>query len=116
MSMMRHRSSQFVGGGLVQLLTGHWRTSWALELEPLDAPHLHDAAAAAGDSEAGFMPSLTMQGQAEVLVTIETSRWGMELDYYDLTYRLFKLIDSRLGRIRFIQGTPRDWWSPFRSR
>jgi hypothetical protein len=70
-----------------------------LELESLDATHLHDAAAAAGDSEAGFMPSLTMQGQAEVLMTLETSRWGMELDYYDLTYRLFKLIDSRLAKL-----------------
>jgi len=53
------------------------------------------------------MPSLTIQGQAEVLVTIETSRWGMELDYDDLTYRLFKLIDSQLGRIRFIARAAR---------
>src|SRR5260221_8136694 len=99
-------------GELVQLPNGHWRTSWALELDSLDATHLHDVAAAAGDSEAGFMPSLTIQGQAEVLVTIETSRWGMELDYDDLTYRLVKLIYSPLSPIRVIQGITPGLWRP----
>lgn len=102
-------------GDLAQLPDGHWLTSWVIELESLDLTNLAEVAARATDPAAGFTPTLAPQGEANLLVTIETSRWGMEVDYYGLTYRLFTLIDSQLGRIRFIQGTPREWRNPFRS-
>ena len=100
-------------GELARLPDGHWLTSWKIELESLDLTNLAEVAASATNPEAGFTPTLTPQGDANLLVTIETSRWGMEDDYYGLTYRLFRLIDSQLGRIRFIQGDPRNWRNPF---
>ena len=102
-------------GERVQLPDGHWRTTWTIDMETLDMAGLGDVASLAADAEAGFTPRLRATGPVELLVTVDTTRWGMELDYYDLTYRLFKRIDARLGRIRLIQGTPREWWKPFRS-
>lgn len=102
-------------GALVQLSEGHWRTTWEIELEALDVTGLDEVASGAADAEAGFTPRLSARGSVDLLVTVDTTRWAMELDYYDLTYRLFKVIDARLGRIRRIQGTPREWWRPFRS-
>lgn len=100
-------------GEVVQLPDGHWRTTWTIELESPTSVDLAEITAMAADAEAGFTPRLSLQGTAELLVTIDTTRWGLEDDYYGLTYRLFKLIDAELGRIRFIQGSPREWWSPF---
>jgi len=100
-------------GELAQLPDGRWLTSWTIELESLDLTNLADVVARATNLEAGFTPTLTPYGQANFLVTIETSRWGMESDYYGLTYQLFRLIDSQLGRVRFIQGAPRNWRYPF---
>ncbi|HEX6800616.1 MAG TPA: hypothetical protein VF116_23085 [Ktedonobacterales bacterium] len=100
-------------GELTQLPNGHWRTTWQIALESLDATRVEDVAATATHRDAGFAVELTPHGQSDLMVTIDTSRWGQEVDYYGLTYELFRLIDSRLGRIRFIQGSPREWWSPF---
>lgn len=102
-------------GEVAQLPDGHWQTTWNIEMETLDAAGLDEVAAMAADAEAGFTPRLSAPGPMELLVTVDTTRWGMEVDYYGLTYRLFKLIDERLGRIRLIQGTPREWRNPFRS-
>lgn len=100
-------------GNRTQLPDGHWRTTWSIDMETLDATGLDEVASLAADTEAGFTPRLSAQGPDELLVIIDTTRWAMEVDYYGLTYRLFKLIDARLGHIRHIQGTPREWWSPF---
>lgn len=101
-------------GTLTQLPDGHWETTWDIEQESLDTTQLADVATAAADAEAGFTPRFTLRGETDLLVTVETVRWGMEVDYYGLTYRLCRLIDSQLGRIRLIQGTPREWRNPFR--
>jgi hypothetical protein len=102
-------------GKLEQLPNGHWLTTWEIELETLDATLLAEVATAAADPDAGFTPRFIPQEQGNLVVTVETSRWGMEVDYYGLTYQLFRLIDSRVGRIRLIQGTPREWRNPFLS-
>jgi hypothetical protein len=103
-------------GRLAQLPDGRWLTTWQIELEALDATQLQEVAAEAADPEAGFTARLAMQGRTDLVVTIVTRRWGMEVDYYGLTYRLFRLIDARVGRIRLLQGSPREWWSIFRSK
>ncbi len=101
-------------GDVRQLPTGHWLTSWLIELDAADASQLSAVAEAARDDRAGFYPQLTLGEPLMLEVEAETTHWSMELDYYELTYRLFTLIDSRIGRIRTIQGAPRDWWRPFR--
>jgi hypothetical protein len=102
-------------GEVSELPNGHWLTTWTIDLESVDLSQFGSVVDAATDTEAGFSPRLTQTGPTTIAVAVETTRWGMELDYYDLTYRLLSLIDSRLGRIATIQGTPRDWWKPFRS-
>lgn len=102
-------------GEVSELPNGYWLTSWTIDLETVDLSQFGSVADAATDTEAGFSPRLTQAGATTIAVTVETTRWGMELDYYDLTYRLLGLIDSRLGRIRSVQRTPREWWKPFRS-
>jgi hypothetical protein len=98
-----------------QLPNGHWLTSWEIELESLDATQLEAVAGAATDPEAGFTPHFTPHGAADLTVKVETVRRASEDDYFGMTYQLFRLIDARLGRIRFLQGSPREWWSIFRS-
>lgn len=102
-------------GKVEQQSNGHWLTTWEIELETLDGTRLEEVAEAATDPTAGFTPRFNPHGAGDLTVTIETTRWGMEVDYYGLTYQLFRLIDARLGRIRFLQGSPREWWSLFRS-
>ena len=102
-------------GELFQVSPSCWQTLWTIDLELVDVSRLDEVASASYEPVAGFQAELTLQGPLTIGVSIETTRWGMELDYYGLTYRLFRLIDSRIGRIRLIQGTPRDWWQPFRS-
>lgn len=101
-------------GKVAQLPGGHWQASWDIELETLDATRLEEVAEAATDAASGFTPRFTVYGETALLVTIETIRWSMEVEYYGLTYTMFRLIDARLGRISLLQGSPRDWWSPFR--
>lgn len=96
-----------------QLSSGHWLTTWEIELESLDATHLEEVAAAVADPEVGFVAHLTLRGQAELVVTIETTRYRQGDDYSNRTYELFRLIDARVGRVHVLQGSPREWWSPF---
>jgi hypothetical protein len=102
-------------GKLAQLPDGHWQTTWELELEALAVDRLDRVAAAAADPAAGFSATLTTHGQNRLVLALDTVRWGMEDDYYALTYRAFGLIDAQVGRIRTIQGCPRDWYRPFRA-
>ncbi len=102
-------------GTLVRLSPNRWRTTWTIELEAMDTSQIDEVVSAAYEPLAGFEAELTMPGPYTIIAVIETTRWGMELDYYELTYRLFRLINFRIGRIRFINGVPRDWWRPFRS-
>ncbi len=95
----------------VQVADGHWRMIWNIDLETRDMTGLDAVTALATKAEAGFTPHLHVQGASNLLVEVDTTRWGLEDDYFGLTFRLFHLIDSRLGRIRFIQGDPREWWS-----
>ena len=85
-------------------------------METLDATGLDEVASLAADAVAGFTPRLSAQSPVELRVTVDNTRWGLEDDYYGLTYQLFKLIDAQLGRIRLIQGSPREWWSAFMPR
>ncbi len=100
-----------------QLPNGHWLTTWEIELESLDATQLEAVAAAATDLEAGFTPRLTPHGTADLTVKVETVRRATEDDYLGMTYQLLRLIDAQVGRVRVLQGSPREWWSPlpFRS-
>ena len=101
-------------GELRQLPTGHWLTTWRIDTISLDRARLPAVEDAARDDREGFYPALALAEPLVLEAAVETTRWGMELDYYELTYRLFSLIDSQVGRIRLIQGAPRDWWRPFR--
>lgn len=102
-------------GAVRQLPTGHWITTWQIELVAADPIRLPEIEEAARDDAAGFAPRLVLREPHALDAEIETVHRAMELDYYELTYRLFVMIDSRVGRIRSIQGSPRDWWQPFRN-
>ena len=40
----------------------------------------------------------------------------MSASYYPLTFEAFGIINDRFGIISEIEGLPRDWYAPFRSR
>lgn len=100
-------------GEHTQLPSGYWRTTWTIQLESLNGAQVKDVEVAASDSEAGFTVAIYTNENSVLEIEIETVRRAMEDDYHILTYRLFRLIDSRLGRILLLQGSPRDWWPPF---
>ncbi len=101
-------------GKLVQLSPSHWQTSWTIDLESIDTSQIDGVISATYEPLAGFEAELTVQRPRTISAVIKTTHWGMELDYYELTYQLFRLINSRIGRIHLINGAPRDWWQPFR--
>ena len=101
--------------GEVSKSSSGWTTAWDLVLESIDDRAIVDVESSGKDVGAGFEPKLTVADDS-LTIRVETARWGMELDYYALTYRLFEAIDARIGRIRTIQGSPRDWWQPFREQ
>ncbi len=100
-------------GVVAHLPDGRWRTTWTFEMDVLDETCIDEVVAAAAKPAAGFAVTLQPHKQNELVAVIDTNRWGMETDYYGFTYLLFKLIDTRVGRIRLIQGSPREWYPPF---
>ncbi len=102
-------------GEVRELPSGAWEAMWTIELETLDSSQVQEVADSAVNAEAGFSPTLTQVGSTTIAMAIETTRWSKELDYFELTYRLLTLIDSSIGKIRLVNGTPRDWWQPFRA-
>ncbi|SRR5579875_1008475 len=100
-------------GEIENLAGGKWRTTWEFELEEIEITRLDEVALKASHPEAGFFVTLQSIGDSRLIAIIDTNRWAMEVDYYGFTFQLFKSIDRSVGRIRLIQGFPRDWYSPF---
>ncbi|MGH2390590.1 MAG: hypothetical protein ACRDIE_20510, partial [Chloroflexota bacterium] len=91
-------------GDVSKLPSGSWLAKWTIELETVDSSHLQEVTESAIHTAAGFSPKLIQAGSTTIAMAIETTRWSMELDYYDLTYQLLKVIDCRMGRILMVQG------------
>lgn len=91
---------------------GDWTTVWTIQLERASQPHaLELTASHLGRSELFAIASVD---HSVVTLEVVSALDAMELHVMAATYELFLSLESSLGRIKSIQGTPRDWWQPFR--
>ncbi|WP_152646357.1 hypothetical protein [Streptacidiphilus albus] len=68
------------------------------------------------DIESGFQAVLSSSMPGELILQVNTERPAMSPEYYPLTFSSFRIVNDEIGPIETIEGLPRDWYAPFRSR
>lgn len=98
-----------------QLDSSEWLTTWPVDLEAdlENESTLEVAAARAADEAQGFGVRIEKCGDREIKVDVLTTEWALSDQYFALTYAMFRIVDATVGRIRTINGMPRDACVPF---
>ncbi|MDT0321423.1 hypothetical protein [Streptomyces millisiae] len=105
-------------GAVCELPDGRWETTWDLTL----ATPLREAAGADDidvhqDETIGFRAVLkpdAKRGQARLRVV--TDEPAMSAVYFPATFTAFGILNDQVAQIETIQGLPRGWYAPFRTR
>lgn len=97
-------------GDITQLADGRWSTVWQLEFT---LPQPECTVEVISDSAVGFDAILKTVGRQGNL-NIITREHAMSGVNYPMTYKCFRVVNDNIGKIRTIQGKPRDWYAPFR--
>lgn len=103
-----------VWGGISPAPDGEWFTTWHLEMDTSGS--LIGETEIEHNQDLGFFAVLKVLGDGSSVLSIRTSQDPMSAEYYPLTFKCFRIINDEIGNIRTIQGLPRDWYAPFRSR
>ena len=94
---------------------GDWTSRWLLRLrEDPDHDSLADASDRLSRLEGLIEVSVTALGRAEIRVETRSSSHPLDPESYLWIDALLIDIDSSLGGIVEINGSPRDWWRTFR--
>lgn len=112
------RIRKTVWGRVTKEADGTWLTVWRFELEASsnDAPGSRESVHVWEDASIGFSAVLEFVAPEEADLVIRTERPAMSAEYYSPTFAAFGIVNDELAEIRAIQGKPRDWYAPFRSR
>lgn len=94
--------------------TGGWVTIWHLVMDTTRVPD--GRVDVISDAECGFDSKLIVETAGIASLVIATTEHAMSASYYPLTFEAFGIINDRFGIISEIEGLPRDWYAPFRSR
>jgi hypothetical protein len=101
-------------GEIAEIAPGVWKTVWELAMDTsrIDAGPLliHS------DDGLGFIAQLYPADTGRVRLTVYATGHAMRAEYYPLTFTTFRLVNDDVGEIETIEGLPRDWYSPFRTR
>ncbi len=93
---------------------GGWETVWKFEM---DTSRIGDSSVQVhSDDELGFNARLYVVENGRANLVVRTVGHAMLAEYYPLTFTSFRLVNDNLGAIETIEGLPRDWYAPFRSR
>ena len=93
---------------------GGWKTTWQFAMDTSQAAK--GVIRVVSDAESGFESWLEVTAPGRSTLTVMTARSAMSAEYYPLTFRSFRIVNDDIGVIETIEGLPRDWYAPFRSR
>lgn len=103
-----------VWGKISEVADGGWETVWEFEM---DTAAVGDATCQVHrDGESGFNARLVVLAPGRANLIVSTVGHAMLAEYYPLTFMSFRLVNDNIGVIDRIEGLPRDWYAPFRSR
>jgi len=92
---------------------GGFARHWVFEFE---RPPPDDAVSPEGLGEPDLEVTLERGARPSELAVATTTRANAFSDevFFAMAFRLFERLESKFGRVRTIQGQPRDQWRPFR--
>lgn len=122
--MVRQEPPTFDGASIRRLrppevegATGEWTSRWLLRLDipiPAGAAQL-DILSAQLTAHTDARVSVRSINDREVRLEMQSEVHPLDPEAYPLTDHVLMALDSALGGIDEINGSPRDWWRTFRS-
>jgi hypothetical protein len=103
-----------VWGQISPASDGGWVTLWRFQMDTTRITSVPTEVVR--DNEQGFSAELHMTAPGEASLQVRTLQEAMTPEYYPLTFKSFRIVNDELGIIKTIEGLPRDWYAPFRSR
>lgn len=103
-----------VWGQIRETRDGAWLTSWALGMDASRARDWNPVILV--EPEVGFEAELQIVDTESATLQIKTTAPAMSAEYYPLTFSSFRIVNDEIGEIWTIEGLPRNWYAPFRTR
>jgi hypothetical protein len=92
---------------------GGWARQWTFEFETAVPDELISSVSLSEpDLEVSVEPGASPV-ELSVTTTTHANAWSDDIFFF-VFYRLFERLEAKFGRLRAIQGQPRDLWRPFR--
>ncbi len=87
---------------------------WTFEFEqPLDDAQIASAQLDAPNVKVTMQRREASKTILDLMATTDGNAWSDEIFFYAF-YALFERLEQAFGRLKTIQGQPRDLWRPFR--
>ncbi|WP_156959839.1 hypothetical protein [Nocardia sp. BMG51109] len=100
-------------GGFRELDDESWETIWHLEFS---TPQESLETEVYNDDDIGFRAVLKISSDTAGRLHIFTRESAMSAVNYSPTFKCFGIINDDIAELAKIEGLPKEWYSPFRSR